>query len=180
MRWLAAMMLLLGAGWCAWGQAVPAATLHTTRLYAGVEASGFALQYGQRRMGGASVFLDADTTDHFGWTLEARDLFLRQTARVTNLTLMAGPRYRRVYGRFTPYAEGLAGVGFFRFPYQQGQGKFLVLGGAAGLDYRVNNRLRLRLADFELDDWQGFYLGSMKPQSIYSYGFSAGVRLRLH
>jgi len=49
-----------------------------------------------------------------------------------------------------------------------------VVAPGGGVDYRLNNRIRLRLADLEYQYWPQFTYGAMT-----SVGVSTGIRVRI-
>jgi hypothetical protein len=164
----------LGTALTASAQAVQSADAGGPLLSVGGTASGYYLQYGQIKLLGASVFVDADTRRHFGVEAEARWLQFHQTNDVHDATYMVGPRYYREIGRFQPYVKVLAGVGEFNFPYNYATGSYLVVAPGGGLDYRINRLIRIRVADVEYQLWPQFTYSSMS-----SVGVSTGIRLRI-
>ncbi|MDR3727598.1 MAG: outer membrane beta-barrel protein [Terracidiphilus sp.] len=155
-------------------QVIPSADAGGLTLSAGVTGSGYTLQYGERKMLGITGFVDLDTRRHLGIEGEARWLVFHQTADVHATTYAIGPRYHLNKGRFQPYAKALVGIGQFNFPYNYASGNYLVVAPGAGVDYRLNNRIRLRLADFEYQYWPQFTYGAMT-----SVGVSTGIRVRI-
>ena len=166
--------MLFGITRPACAQVVPAADAGGATLSAGATVSGFYLQYGERKMLGATGFADYDTRRHLGIEGEARWLVFHQTADVHATTYAIGPRYHLNKGRFQPYAKALVGIGQFNFPYNYATGNYLVVAPGGGVDYRLNNRIRLRLADFEYQYWPQFTYGAMT-----SVGVSTGIRVRI-
>jgi hypothetical protein len=155
-------------------QVAPAADAGGILLSVGGTGSGYELQYGQRSLLGVSGFVDADLRRHVGVEAEGRWLIFHETANVHTATYLAGPRGFWQIGRFEPYAKGLAGIGSFNFPYNYAHGRYLVIAPGAGVDYRLNHRVRLRLVDFEYQYWPQFTYGAMS-----SYGISSGIRFRI-
>jgi len=173
---LAAFLLALGLALAraASGQVVPAADAGGLMLSAGATGSGFTLQYGERKMLGFAGFVDADTKRRLGIEGEARWLVFRQTDNVHATTYTIGPRFHMNYGRFQPYAKGLVGVGEFNFPYNYATGSYLVIAPGGGVDFRLNRRFQLRIADFEYQYWPQFTFAAMS-----SFGASSGIRVRI-
>jgi hypothetical protein len=156
-------------------QVAPSAELVGLTLSAGATASGYYLQYGERKMLGATGFVDLETRRHLGMEGEARWLVFHQTADVHATTYSIGPRYSlHAFGRFQPYVKGLAGIGEFNFPYNDGHGSYLVLAPGGGVDFHLSHKIRLRLADFEYQDWPRFTYNAMS-----SFGVSSGIRVRI-
>jgi hypothetical protein len=177
---VAYMLALLAGAACfamarpATAQVVPSADVGNFGVSAGGTASGYFLQYGERKMLGASAFVDLDTIRHFGFEGEARWLVFHQTENVNSATYLAGPRVHMNFGRFQPYAKGLVGLGEFNFPYNLAHGSYLVVAPGGGVDYHVSKKVFLRVADFEYDYWPQFTFGAMR-----SYGISTGIRVRI-
>ena len=155
-------------------QVAPAGDEGGVKLSAGATASGYYLQYGERKMLGVTGFVDADTRRRLGIEAETRWLEFHQTADVHVETYSIGPRYHMNFGRFQPYAKGLIGFGKFNFPYNYGQGSYLVATGGGGVDFHLHRRIYLRVADFEYEYWPQFTYGAMS-----SFGVSTGIRVRI-
>jgi hypothetical protein len=123
---------------------------------------------------GIAGFADVDTRHNIGIEGEARWLEFHQIANVHTETYSIGPRYHMNVGRFQPYAKALVGLGEFNFPYNYEHGSYLVVAPGGGVDFTLNHRIRIRVADFEYQIWPQFTYGSM-----YSYGVSSGLRIRI-
>jgi hypothetical protein len=179
-RTLRVLLLAIGClGWfgCSQGRAqVEQSAVGGDELMSvGGVGSLFHNNYGQRTLGGAGVFVDLDWNRHYGLEGEANWSFLHQRDEVHDTTYLIGPRYSfNGYRRFRPYVKGLVGDGEFNFPYNYGHGSYLVVAPGGGVDFRVNRRLRLRLADFEYQYWPNFSFGALT-----NYGVSAGLKIRI-
>jgi hypothetical protein len=68
----------------------------------------------------------------------------------------------------------LIGYGHFNFPYNLGQGNYLMVTAGGGLDYHVRHRIYIRAADIEYQYWPQFTYGAMSSLSV-----SAGFRVRV-
>ncbi|MGD0902109.1 MAG: outer membrane beta-barrel protein [Terracidiphilus sp.] len=156
------------------GQVAPAAESGGLKLTVGATATGYSLDYGERKMLGVAAIADADTNRRIGIEGEAQWLIFHQTANVHTTTYLIGPRYHLNFGRLQPYAKGLVGFGRFNYPYNLGQDKDLVIAPGGGVDFRLTRRIRLRLADFEYQYWPQFHFGALS-----SYGVSSGIRVRI-
>jgi hypothetical protein len=155
-------------------QVVPAADAGSYRISAGGTVSAFHLQYGDRKLGGITAFVDADTIRGIGLEGEARWLELHQFANMHVETYSVGVRYHRNWRKFQPYAKGLIGIGEVNFPYNYATGSYTVLTMGGGADYLWHHRVGFRVAEFEYQYWPEFTFGSMS-----SYGISTGIRVRL-
>jgi hypothetical protein len=171
---LAVLFICIASARAVSAQVGPAGEAGGMSLSAGGTFSGYTLGYGQRKMLGISAFVDADSKGSLGIEGEARWLTFHQTADVHASTYLAGPRYFRNVRRFQPYAKVLVGLGQFSFPYNFAHGNYLVVAPGGGVDFRINRRFRVRLADFEYQIWPQFTYGSMS-----SVGISAGIRYRI-
>ncbi len=167
-----ALSMCLGAAAPARAQVLPSAAAGGFKLSAGATASGYYLQYGERKLAGASAFVDLNTSRRLGIEAEGRWLEFHQTEDVHVETYSVGLRYHMDFGRFQPYAKGLVGFGDFNFPFGYATGRYLVVTGGGGLDYHWTHRIHVRVADIEYQDWPQFTFGSMS-----SVGVSAGLRV---
>jgi hypothetical protein len=168
----ASLAVCLGASGTARAQVVASAIAGGFRLSAGGTGSGYYLQYGARKIIGASAFVDADLTRGLGIEAEGRWLEYHQTDDVHVETYSVGLRYHMNFHRFQPYAKGLVGYGDFNFPFNFAQGRYLVATAGGGVDYRLSHRIHIRVADVEYQDWPQFTYGAMT-----SMGVSAGLRV---
>jgi hypothetical protein len=155
-------------------QAVYAGDAEGLTFFAGVTGSGDYLQYGERKMLGFSGFVDADRKGHLGLEAEGNWQIFHQTANVHTSSYLVGPRFRFYGDRFQPYAKALVGIGEFNFPYNLAHGSYLVVAPGGGVDFRLNHRIRLRLADAEWQYWPEFTYGGMSSLSV-----SSGIRIRI-
>jgi hypothetical protein len=166
--------LCLGLARSTSGQAAPLTDAGPLSISAGATASGYYLHYGEQKMLGISGFIDANTKHRLGIEGEVRWLVFHQSENVHDSTYLIGPRYRMTIRRFQTYAKGLVGLGEFNFPYNNAHGSFLVIAPGGGVDFQLNRRIRLRLADFEYQYWALFPVGAMP-----SYGVSSGIQVRI-
>jgi hypothetical protein len=173
------MAVCLGVARTAPAQTVYAGERGGVMLSVGGTFSGYTLQYGERKMLGASVFVDAETRRRIGIEGEARWLIFHQTANVRAATYMIGPRYYMEFGRFQPYVKGLVGVGEINLAYNYGTGSYLVVAPGGGVDFRINHRIRIRAVDFEYQYWPQTYLSPSTNGGMSSMGVSSGIRIRI-
>jgi len=174
-----AALVLIATIFCMAGGRARAQSLYAgdqggLKISAGSTGSGSYLQYGQRKLLGLAAIVDVDTKRRIGVEAEGRWLEYRQTANVHAETYSVGGRYHFDVGRFQPYAKGLAGFGDFNFPYNYAHGHYLVLTAGGGLDFHWTNRIYVRAADVEFQDWPQFTFGNMMSVAV-----SAGLRVRV-
>lgn len=169
----------LGMAVTAVAQVAPAANSGGFKLSAGGTGSGYYVQYGERKLVGASAFVDADVKHGFGVEAEGRWLEWHQFADVHVETYSVGLRYHRDYGRFEPYVKGLIGFGDLNFEGNFAHGRYLTATAGGGLDYRLTHRLYLRAFDAEYQDWPQFSCGTGGCGAMASAGVSAGVRVAI-
>ena len=133
------------------------------------------LDYGQHWIGGAGGSFDANFSWRLGVEGEANFTFYREQANTHATTWLVGPRYQfgalgRSYG-YRPYVKYLVGDGQFNFPYNFARGSYFVMAPGAGMDYRLNDRWRLRLVDLEFQYWPEFTFGATS-----TYQLTTGIR----
>ena len=157
------------------GQALPTATGPGSYTSIGVTGSFFNVNYGQRSVGGVGLYVDGNLYHREGAEFQFQSLRFNQLSGTRETTYLAGPRYSfRDFG-FVPYVKVLAGIGRFTFPYGYGEGNYFVLAPAAGLDYDLTPRVKIRVINLEYQDWPQFSFGNLHP-----YGASAGISLRVY
>jgi hypothetical protein len=180
-KWVTRALLLAGllAGFTgARAQSPEAAVGDWSSLAVGGSVNATRLQYGQHWMIGGTAFVDANFTWRYGIEGETNWEVLRQVENTRATTYLVGPRFQMAglgqNAQWRPYVKFLAGDGYFNFPYHYAWGNYFVMAPGAGIDYRVNSRVRLRLLDAEYQYWPTFTYGSMTNLSV-----SAGVRYRI-
>jgi opacity protein-like surface antigen len=178
---LLAVFLLIGLSGLqnAFGQALPAATAPGAYVAVGGTYSIFQSAYGQRVLGGAGLYVDINRWRQVGIEAEGRWLRQNKLANTTESTYLIGPRVEIRRGRFSPYIKTLVGLGYFNFPYNYAQGRYFVISPGAGVDYNLSYNVKIRLADFEYQEWPQFTFGNINPYGVsvgISYHFLNGVR----
>jgi hypothetical protein len=157
-----------------YGQALPTATGPGSYTSVGVTGSLFNVNYGQRWVGGGTLYVDANLYRKTGVEFQLQSLRFHEVSTTRQTTYLAGPRYSFRANRLVPYVKVLAGMGQFTFPYGYGHGNYFVIAPGAGLDFDLSQRLKLRLIDVEYQDWPQFSFGDLHP-----YGASAGISFRV-
>ena len=157
-------------------QNIPTAKGPGSYLAIGGELSAFQADYGQRVLGGGVLFVDLNPTWRIGLEGEARYLRFNSFEDVTETNYLAGPRIMLRPGPLRPYVKFLIGAGKITLPFHYAQGTFLSYAPGAGADYLLNDRVTIRLIDFEYQLWPDFSsYGELRP-----YGVSAGISFRLN
>jgi hypothetical protein len=171
---LALAAFLLGSYVSVFGQARPLATGPGMYVALGGTYSLFEGDYGQRKIMGGAVYVDANPYRLYGLEAEVRRLNYSGNPGMNQMTFLGGPKVSFRSHGIVPYAKMLVGVGIFNFPYHYGQGSYLVLAPGAGVDWNVGRRIRVRLIDVEYQDWSKFTFGPEHP-----YGVSVGISYQL-
>lgn len=175
-----ALLVLFLAPQFASSQAAPSGYRQSLSYFAGATATGQYLQYGERKQLGVTGFLDVETSHHIGAEVEVTWIKPRQVDNLHTMTYQAGPRFRIDRGKWEPYVKTLVGVGEFSYPYHYfGTGSFLIVSPGGGVDYRLNSRVRVRLADFEYTYWPQFTYNPGTTTPISSGTLSSGIRVRI-
>ncbi len=146
-----------------------------TSISIGAGYSDYHLEYGQRWLGGAQVWGDANVFWRTGLEFEARQLRQNEDLKTNAVTYLIGPRVSLRPGRIEPYFKLMVGVGHLNFPYDYARGSYFVASGGAGLDLHLGNRLKVRVLDVQYQDWPKFTFGSMN-----SYGVSSGISYTIY
>jgi hypothetical protein len=156
------------------GQALPTATGPGSYTDIGVTGSYFSLNYGQRWVGGGSIYINANLYHRYGAEIQYQTLRYNQQAGMRQTTYLAGPRVSfRNYG-LVPYVDVLFGRGEFDFPYGYAKGVYFVYAPGAGVDYDLTPKIKLRLINVQYQKWTQFSFGDLHP-----YGASAGISFRV-
>lgn len=155
-------------------QAWPTVVGPGSNIRVGVGGSFYQADYGQRVLGGGMVFIDAHPTWRYGIEAEARFLRFHTSENVTETNYFAGPQVVLLPGKIRPYVKFLVGAGKIDFPFHYAQGTYFAYAPGAGIDYRINDRLSLRMIDFEYQTWPQFNYGKLQP-----YGVSFGLSIRV-
>lgn len=155
-------------------QATPTATGPGSYISLGVAASGFQQDYGQRYIGGETVFVDANLYRRIGAEFEARRLNFRTSEDVKENTYLAGIKISTNPRKLRPYVKLLAGRGTLDFPFHYAVGSYFVVAPSAGLDWHLGSRFSIRVADFQYQLWPRFTYGELHP-----YGITSGISFDL-
>lgn len=170
---IASFCILLSAATGSRAQVVASATAQRYSLTAGGLGSLYQPDYAgagiaqssPTRLYGIGAFVDLKVNR---WVqIEAKGNWLRfnQYLAVSEDSYLIGPRLPiHRFGRATPYAKALFGLGNGNF--LDGIAFTTAYGG--GVDFRVTKRISVRAIDFEYQRWQA-------TPAFSPYGFSAGI-----
>ena len=146
-----------------------------TYIQVGGTFSDYQIDYGQRSLGGAAVFVDAHLYRRIGAEAEVRTFRLNESAGVHETTYLIGPRFSFLAGRLRPYGKLLIGRGEFYYPFNYAKGSYFAIAPGGGVDWHIRqSKLTIRIVDVEIQNWPGFSFGALKP-----YGFSSGIAVRV-
>jgi hypothetical protein len=153
-------------------QAYYTATGPGSYISLGATVSGFQQgQYGNAKIAGGTIFLDAHLYRKIGVEAEARELNLHSAEGIHETNYLIGPKISAKGHALRPYAKFLVGRGDFRFPFGYAYGKYFMMAPGAGLDWRVHRgKVIVRVVDFEYQIWPDFTFGEIRP-----YGLSTGL-----
>jgi hypothetical protein len=171
---IAVVVFLVCASASGLGQAVPLTTGPGMYVAVGGMFSQFEADYGQRKIAGGTVYMDANAYRCYGLEAEARKLQYADNPGMNQMTFLAGPKVSFRHHGIVPYAKILIGVGVFNFPYHYGRGDYLVFAPGAGVDWNIGRKIRIRLIDVEYQDWSQFTFGPEHP-----YGASVGISYQI-
>ncbi len=155
-------------------QAEPAGRLPGSYVAVGITGAGFNSGYGQQKLIGPALYVDANLYRRLGFEAEARSLRFHNQLGVRQSTYLAGVRVTARGYNVRPYTKLLAGLGSMTFPYNDAHGRYLVVAPGAGLDLRVSRLLQVRVVDVEYQFWPQFTFGAMQ-----SWGISTGLSVRV-
>lgn len=148
-------------------QAVPTAA-RSGSLQVGGGVTYARPDYGQKGIGGLSIYGDYDFTRHLGVEGDIHFINLMTPSDISEDSYLIGPRYRFHYHRFIPYAKALFGLG--RFGYQTpsqykaaSSATYGVMSFGGGVDLWVSKRLNVRAFDFEYQNWPGYRNNGLSP-----------------
>ena len=173
--WLVGLLVWLLLPARVHAQAEPAGIGPGSYVAVGVAGSGFNSGYGQQRLIGPTVYLDANLYRRIGFEAEGRQLRFHTQEDLRQTTYLAGVRFSARGYNVRPYTKLLAGMGVMTFPFHDARGKYLVVAPGAGLDWRVRHSgLQVRVLEVEYQYWPQFTFGPLR-----SWGISTGVSLRV-
>ena len=123
---------------------------------------------------GGAGYVTFDWRNH--WGLEGDFRHSRGTADSTvyERTYEVGPRIFLTRGNITPYAKVMFGRGVYNFHNSVANVAYNLYSYGGGADFRVSRSLNVR-ADYELQNWMGFPLGTLHPSVVtlgVAYHFS--------
>ncbi len=117
---------------------------------------------------GFSGYGDFDFTRHLGVEGDLHFVNVFTPADISENSYLIGPRFRLHYGRITPYAKALFGVGRFGYQYPSAWGHastytYGVYAFGGGVDYHATRHLNIRPFDIEFQKWPSFPQNGLTP-----------------
>jgi len=137
------------------------------------------VEAGPKRLYGVGSFVDIRLSRWVQFEVEGKWLRFNQYTGVFQQapglyqdTYLAGPRVPLFeYRHFNPYAKVLAGVGSMPNYLSGGPAFNLAYGG--GVDYSLRKRFKIRIVDFEYQQW------NTTPATLHPYSASIGLGYRI-
>jgi hypothetical protein len=147
-------------------QAIPTAS-RISHLQGGAGFSYAHSDYGVS-IKGLTVYGDYDLMRHLGVEGDIHLDNIITPGDIGEKSYLLGPRYRFHFGRITPYAKALFGVGQFQYQYPSyGAHNTTYTYGAyalgGGVDLRASRHINLRPFDIEFEKWPGFKPNGLSP-----------------
>jgi hypothetical protein len=147
-------------------QAVPAAS-KPSRLQLGAGFTYARPDY-STPIKGISAYGDFDFTHHLGIEGDLHFVKIWTPADIAENSYLVGPRVKFQFGRLTPYAKALGGIGQFQYQYPSQFPKatsytYGVYAFGGGLDYHASRHLNIRPFDIEFQKWPGFRPNGLTP-----------------
>jgi opacity protein-like surface antigen len=115
-------------------------------------------------IGGAGYFT-VDWRTHWGIEGDFRHSRASGDTTIYERTYEIGPRLFMTRGMTTPYAKFMVGRGVYNFHNSIANVAYNLYSYGGGADFRVARSLNVR-ADYELQNWIGFPLGTLHPSVI--------------
>jgi opacity protein-like surface antigen len=167
-------------------QVVPAGKGGNEQLFVGVTGSDFDPDYGWQRLYGFGAYGDYNLSPRLGVEGEARFHRFHQLSNIHEDNYVIGPKYNYHHKRYTFFAKGLVGLGYFNFPANAAHGTYFAVALGGGVDYRLSRRIYVR-GEYEYQMWPGF-VGppdfqpvplQNRPNGLTPNGFGVGVSYRI-
>jgi hypothetical protein len=184
----AAFCLFVSGSFRAHAQVAPSARRSQFTITAGAIGSAFQPDYGgsgietagtaPHVLVGPGAYVDFGVGRWLRFEAEGRWLRFNQFNQVYEDNYMIGPRIpilSREHHRMTPYAKALAGWSKMNFVDSFAYGRFTDVAVGGGVDYRVSNRLSVRLLDFEYQFWPNW----VNDTTLQPYGASIGLGYKI-
>jgi opacity protein-like surface antigen len=115
-------------------------------------------------IGGAGYFT-VDWRTHWGVEGDFRHARANGDTTIYERTYEVGPRLFMTRGMTSPYAKFMVGRGVYNFHNSIANVAYNLYSYGGGADFRVARSLNVR-ADYELQNWIGFPLGTLHPSVI--------------
>jgi len=159
------LVLLFSTVHRAYSQASATATRLGT-FQAGLGVTAASPDYGQLYIKGYTAYADFNFSDHIGVEAVTHQVSVVTPTDIGEDTYLIGPRYFRTYGRFSPYAKLLVGLGRFNLQFDYAphtSTSYLAYALGGGVDIRATEHINIRAVDFEAQRWPGFTTNGLTP-----------------
>ncbi len=123
---------------------------------------------------GGAIYATFDAGSHWGIEAAFHQSSPSSDSTVYERTYEIGPRLHFTRGRLVPYAKVLVGRGVYNFSGNAANIAYNLYTLGGGADYELTRSLNLR-ADYEVQSWLGFPLGTLHPNL-----FTLGVAYHFH
>ncbi len=159
---------------------LPAAALHAQasptagRLVTAQAGVGFTdsnPDFEYNNIQGMTVYGTVEIGRHFGIEGEYHDLTFHTPSGVGERSYLLGARYAVRIKRFQPYLRGSGGLGstYFHETYYPKDSTSLIYAIGFGSDFKVSQKINIRLFDAEYQRWHTFSPNGLNP-SLYTVG----------
>jgi hypothetical protein len=175
-RALALALLLAGClSTTARAQALPTASrIGDLQIGAGFAFGSSSYNFNRSNLTGEAFYTTFDRRSHWGFEADFRQVSPSSDSTVYERSYEIGPRVLVRRGRLAPYSKFLIGRGVYNFSGNVANlaYNFYTIGG--GTDFSLTPTLNLR-ADYELQNWLGFPLGTLHP-NLFTIGVAYHFR----
>jgi hypothetical protein len=162
----AAIAALLFAGAVAQAQSKPTASRTADlQVGGGLVFAHSAYNFTPISLIGGAGYFTVDWRTHWGVEGDFRHARASSDTTIYERTYEVGPRLFMTRGSMTPYAKIMFGRGVYNFHHSIANVAYNLYSYGGGADFRVARSLNVR-ADYELQNWMGFPLGTLHPSVI--------------
>ena len=148
------------------GQSMPTASrTGDLQIGGGFEFASSRYNFAPITLIGGAGYLTFDWRNHWGVEGDFHRARSNEDSTIYERTYEAGPRIFLTRGAVTPYAKLLVGRGVYNFHDSVANVAYNLYTYGGGADFRVARSLNVR-ADYELQNWVNFPLGTLHPSVV--------------